>query len=177
MTPGRRAADDSLLVFGRRIVAGEAIVREIRVIALIYGLAFTIWGGSLIFFHDARAYQNPIFDGLFTAALPQVWGTAFWTVACAMFATAIGGRAVMYLIAVILAVGFYGGWAAGVICQWILDPDATLTGGALALYMIGFTGLGSTVTMKRAIEFEREILERTPSGDVVPLVPADRRVS
>lgn len=148
---------------------------NIRIIAVCYAAAFGVWGGSLIFFPDAAAYRNPVFNGIFTAAIPQVWGAAFWAVACFMIATAITARAVMYLIAVGLASGFLAGWAIGVVMQWLLVDEAVLTGGALALFIMAFTGLGSTVASKRTLEYRRDIYERTADGVVVPLVEADRR--
>lgn len=174
MTPGRRAEDESLFWYASRLIKGEQVLLNIRIIAMFYALAFSIWGGSLIFFPDARAYENPVFNGIFTAAIPQVWGAAFWTVACFMIATAVTARAIMYLIAVSLASGFLAGWTIGVIMQWLIT-DAALTGGALALFIMAFTGLGSTVASKRTLEYRRDIYERTPDGVVVPLIEADRR--
>lgn len=176
MNAGRREEDESILSYGHRLVSGELVMLHIRIVAVIYGVAYAIWGGSLIFSPDAIAYTNPVFRGIFTAAEPEVWGLAFWLASCAMFATAVSARAIVYLIAVALAAGVLAGWSIGVVAQWVIDDEAILTGGAFALYIMAFTGLGATVTSKRTIEHEVSIMERTPDGKVVPLVEADRRV-
>ena len=175
MSQHRRSDDENLLVYARRLVRGEHVLTSVRRIAAAYAVCLGVWGGSLIFFPDATAYENAVFDGIFTAALPQVWGGAFWIASCLMLATTISARATVYVLAVMFTGGILTGWVIGVIAQTLVDPNAHLTGGALALYGMAYTGLASAVWSQRTIEHERLILERTPDGRVVPLVEADRR--
>ena len=173
--PHRRSDDENLFRYARRLVRGEHVLPIIRVLSGFYALWLGIWGGSLIFFPDATAYDNAVFDGIFTAALPEVWGVAFWASSCLMLATAISARATLYLLAVAFSTAIITGWVIGVVAQTFVDPAAHLTGGAFALYGMTYTGLAATVWSQRTIEHEQLILERTPEGRVVPLVEADRR--
>jgi hypothetical protein len=114
---------------------------------------------------------------VFTVAHPTAWGIVFLAAGCLMLATAISGRALIFLAAMSLTVAVMLGWTGGVISQVLLSEQAELTTGSAALYLMGFVGIASMALVPRPLEYDDEILERTTDGVLVPLKPSDRRAS
>lgn len=171
----RRYEDTNLLSYGYELLRGEHISRLLRQVAFVYAIAATVWGYGLIFQHHRAIYTNPAFTGIFTIAHPIAWGVFFWLAGCLLLATAIGGRALVFLGSMMWLAGVLLGWTGGVFAYVIMSPDAELTTGAVAMYAMIFTGMWSTIRAPKPLEHEVEIYERTSDGVVVPLKPVERR--
>lgn len=171
---GRRYEDRNLIAYAVELMHGEHIVRRNRWLAFAYSLGCWIWGASLIFRYNGRAYDNPVFDGIFTLAHPIAWGIVVWALGCLMFLTAMTGRGLLLLSSIVLMFGFLVAWTAGVLSQAALT-DATITGGVIALYIFAFTGLAAMVLSPQSLEYQAEILEQTDDGVVLQLRPVERR--
>lgn len=165
----------NLAVYGYELLKHEHVSRLLRGLAFAYAAAMLVWGYGLIFHNHRSIYDNPVFNGIFTIAHPTAWGVMFWLAGCLMLATAICARALLFLAAMILTVAVLLGWTGGVISQAVLSEEAELTTGAIALYMMAFTGIASMALSPRPLEHEVEILERTTDGVLVPLRPTERR--
>ena len=175
MNQGRRKEDSNLVAYGYRLLRGECITPLLRSLAFVYAAALSVWGIGLIFHNGRSIYDDPALDGVFTVAHPVAWGVCFWLAGCLMLATAISGRALIFLVAMIVTVAVMLGWTGGVVSQVLLSDVAELTTGTAALYMMGFTGIASMALAPKPLEHEVEILERTTDGVLVPLKPSDRR--
>ena len=173
--PTRRREDISIIRYGYELVAGQVVRRYIRTMSLGVVLAFAFMGYGPLFTNHTRAYQNPVFDGVFTLALPQVWGAAFWTIGALMLIAAMTGRALLYVVALVLATAIMFGWCFGIVFQAWISEDAVLTSGALGLYVFSFSAIIGLAATPDPMELEPEIYERDASGEVVPLRPVERR--
>lgn len=173
---GTRRADDSNLVsYAHGLFRGEFVTALNRTLAAAYAFGWIWWGQGLLFRSGGRAYANPVFNGVFTAAHPAVWGMAFWFAGCLMLLTALTARGILFLWAMVASVGILLGWSVGIVTYAVIDDDAVLTSGAVALYTLAFTGLAGMAFSPRPLDFRAEILERDESGVLVPLRPIERR--
>lgn len=173
----RRREDTNLIAYAHRLFSGELVSPLVRGLCLAYALGAMWWGGGLIFDSGNRAYANPVFDGLFSAAHPNVWGLAWWFAGLLMLLTALTGRAIFFLWALVATSGVLTGWVVGVVAQTIISDDAVLSSGAIALYTFAYTGIAAATLSPRPLEYTAEILERDETGVIVPLKPGDRRAS
>lgn len=170
----RRYGDTNLASYAYDLLKGERVTPLNRLLCLSYAFGYIWWGRGLLFQADSPAYLNPVFNGVFTAAHPSVWGLGFWCAGCLMLLAAITARGFVFLVAVVMAFGILFGWAVGVIAQSILDDDAILTSGAIGLYILSFTGLVGVAFSPRPLEHQAEIFERV-GGEVRPLRSVERR--
>lgn len=145
-----------------------------RWLVAIYAIGCLYWGYGLLFQNGDEAYDNPVFDGLFTIAHPVTWGFAWWTVGCMLMIAAISARAQMFLWALTALAGVLTGWVLGVLTHVIVS-DAVLSSGAMALYMFSYTGLAGIALQPRPLDLDIEIYERNEEGVIVPLKRVERR--
>lgn len=172
--PRRRYEDRNLVAYAVDLFRGEHVTQLNRWLAFSYAIGCWIWGGSLIFLYGSRAYDNPVFDGIFTLAHPIAWGITVWLLGCIMFLTAVTARGLPFLLAIVGMFGFLLAWTSGVIAQTLLT-EATMTGGAVALYIFAFTGLAAMAFSPQPLVYAAEIVERTDDGVVLQLRGIERR--
>lgn len=173
-SPQRRYEDRHLVAYAIDLFRGEHITKLNRWLALAYSVGCWIWGGSLIFMHNGRAYDNQVFDGIFTLAHPIAWGITVWMLGCIMFLTATTAKGLLFLLAIVGMFGYLLAWSGGVMAQAALT-EATLTGGAIALYIFAFTGLAAMAFSPQPLVYLAHIVERTEDGVVLELREYERR--
>lgn len=155
-----------------RLIIGQTVTVFVRCIcvALAVSNLFLAWGP--LFDADSSAYDNPVFDGVFTFASPQAWGVGFALSGLILLAAAISAHAVIYLVGVTLATLILGGWSALIILEAATGP-AVLTSGAIGLYVGTFTALIGLAASPRQLDVPKP-LELVLAGEVEPAVPLRR---
>lgn len=157
-----------------RLIVGQTVTVFVRCVcaALAVSNVFLAWGP--LFDHDATAYDNPVFDGVFTFASPQAWGIGFALSGLVILTAAISARAVVYLIGITLSTLTLGGWSALIILEAATGP-AVLTSGAIGLYVGTFTALIGLAASPRQLDVPKPLeLVLASDTNVDPPVPIRR---
>lgn len=155
-----------------RLIIGHTITVFVRCIcvALAVSNLFLAWGP--LFTAESRAYQNPVFDGVFRFASPLAWGGGFALSGLLLLAAAISARAVIYLVGVTIAGVTLAGWSGLVILEAATSQTAVITSGAIGLYVGTFTALVSLAASPRQLDVPKP-LELVLDG-VEPPIPIRR---
>lgn len=163
----------SLLSQGVDLIAHEQTTRFIRVLSAALAIMMATFAWDLIFRPDAKAFDNPVFDGVFDFATPMAWGVGFACSSLLLWIAAISGRAALHLLGVVVATVTLAGWSAMIMFEAWTSQEAVLTSGAVALYFGSFTSLIGLSLSPQPFEVEAVLVGVTEDDTVIPL----RRIS
>jgi hypothetical protein len=153
-----------------QLVQRETVTVFVRVVAGILAVSMGLLGYGPSFESDSDAYQNPVFDGVFSFASPFAWGLWFFAGASLLLLTAITGRAVIYVIGAVVAGTSLAAWSSIIMATAALSEEAVLTQGAIGLYVGTFTALIGLPLSPRQLAVEKPIVAVAPeSGEVTSL--------
>lgn len=173
--PRRRSDDLNIVQYGIELYRGQTLSPFVRIISFALASGFAWFGYGPLLDADGRAWENPVFDGVFTVATPWMWGSVFWLCSALMLFVAISGRAIVYLVTLFPSTGTMVAWSTGVITQAIVSEEAHLTQAAVGLYIFTFTAIVGLAGAPKPFEMEVEIVERSADGKLIPIERLERR--
>ena len=151
------------------VIKNERITTFVRAVSVLNAVALAFLAHGPLFRSGSRAYENPVFDGVFYFASPVAWGAAFGVSALVLLLAATSGRLAIYVVGATLGTVTLGGWAAMIMAQAATSDEAVLTTGAIGLYVGCFTSIIGLAFSPHQLEVEKPIVAVTDKDEVIPL--------
>lgn len=139
-------------------VEGMMVTPFVRVICAILSLSYVFMAWDPLFNPNDSAYERPLFDAVFAFASPLAWGVGFAICAVTLMLAAITGRAVIYLLGILVSVTTMLAWASMIIYQSWENAEAHLTSGAYGLYTATLVGVVGLAFSPRQLNVEKPII-------------------
>lgn len=171
----RRLEDTNLIAYAHRLFSGERVEARVRWASACLTVIYGLMGYGPLFQNGSEVWQNPVFDGIFTLARPEVWGAGFLLAAGMFFAVAMTRRAILYLWASVIGSAMVLGWMIGITAEVIANDEAAVTSTAFGLYGFSLVAMGMYVTMSGSLQANVEIYERIDEDHYKPLRLVERR--
>ena len=175
MNQGRRRGDVNLFTYVHRLFSGERVETRVRWASAALAVIYALMGWGPLFSSDEAVWDNPAFNGIFTLALPQVWGAGFFVAAIMFIGVATSRRAILYLWSSVVGSAMVLGWMIGVTAEVLTNEEAKVTSTAFGLYGFSLVAMSLYVTMAGSLEANVEIFERVGEDHYEPLRLVDRR--